>query len=130
MRKLIIKLLGLEDFRSAVDFSLELLRKENEELTRKVQALTEQVEEMEEPDLSDYVQECDIDDKIDQWLDGSDYVTKYNVDDLIEEAFNDKEEDFTEAVKNNLEEEIGKLVQEAVKKAVEATKKPKKKAKK
>lgn len=88
-----MKILGLEDFRSAVDFSLELLRKENEELTRKVQALTEQVEEMEEPDLSDYVREDEVNDRIESYCNDNDIPSGSYIDDEIESKVSDKVEE-------------------------------------
>jgi len=95
MKKMVLKLLGLDTFVCSVDLCVELLRKENEELKKSLKDLNEEVEaleirltekldEMESPDLDEYVREDDINDRIESYLNDNDYVTQSYCEDEIE----------------------------------------------
>lgn len=114
MKKWLINWLGLNN----LSVKLETLQKENAELKKAFDELEEKVNEIEIPDMDDYVLENDIDDKIDCYLSNNDYCTQSYVDDMIEEL--DIEEQvrdlFNDASPAPMtEDEIKKEVSEAVK---------------
>jgi hypothetical protein len=89
MKKLIVKLLGLESLVTAV----LTLRKENEELKKSLAELTEKVDEIETPDMDNYVSEDDINDRIESYLNDNDYITQSYCDDEIESKVSDAIDD-------------------------------------
>lgn len=90
---MLIKLLGLQPLVNEV----LKLRKQNEELQTEIKELTEKVDEIEIPDMDDYVLENDIDSKIDDYLCNNDYLTEDRVSELVESAVEDI--DLTDKVK-------------------------------
>lgn len=153
MKKLIVKLLGLESLVTEV----ASLRKENEELLSyqkdltmaqeglraSLDELTEKVEEIEIPDLDDYVREDDVNDRIESYLNDNDYVTQSYCDDEIETKVSDAVEsaiddlDIEDKVKDvvsemdkasfgdteEIEKAVSKAVAEVLNKAYNALKK-------
>ena len=132
MKKLIVKLLGLESLVTAV----LTLRKENEELKKSLAELTEteKVDGMEEFDADDFVREDDVNDRIESYINDNDIVSQSYVDDEIESKVSDKVEeaiedlDIDEKVRDLFndaspapmsEEDIKKEVAEAVKVTLE-----------
>lgn len=135
MKKLIIKLLGLDTLIQAVDFQVLSIRKENEELKEQVKELkekmadlceftaglptqqsiietVEKVAEMEDtPDLDDYVREDDINDRIESYLTDNDYVSASYVDDEIESKVSEKVEEAIEDA--GIEEQVRDLFNDA-----------------
>lgn len=89
MKKLIMKLLGIDNDIVAINYHIELLRKENEELKKSLAELDEKVEEIEVPDMDDYVAHSDLDDNIESYLNNNDYATQSYVDDEIESKVSD-----------------------------------------
>lgn len=89
MKKLIVKLLGLESLVTAV----LTLRKENEELKKSLAELTEKVDAVEEFDADDFVREDDVNDRIESYLNDNDYVTQSYCDDEIETKVSDAIDD-------------------------------------
>lgn len=89
MKKLIVKLLGLESLVTAV----LTLRKENEELKKSLAELTEKVDEIETPDMDNYVSEDDVNDRIESYLNDNDYITQSYCDDEIESKVSDAIDD-------------------------------------
>jgi len=98
MKKLIMKLLGLDTLVCSIELSLELLRKENEELKKSLAELTEKVDEIEIPDIDadDFVREDDINDRVESYLNDNDYVSSSYVDDEVESKVSDKVEEAIE----------------------------------
>ena len=103
MKKLIMKLLGLESLVTELD----LLRKENEELNNRVKHLDdevnalearvqEKIDEIESPDMDDFVREDDVNDRIESYLNDNDYVTQSYCDDEIESKVSDAVESAVE----------------------------------
>jgi hypothetical protein len=130
MKKLIMKLLGLNTLVS----DLALLKKQNEELKTKIENLENVVEEIEIPDMDDYIASCDLDDNIESYLNNNDYATISYVDDEVENKVSDAVEsavedlDIDEKVRDLFndaspapmsEEDIKKEVAEAVKVTLE-----------
>lgn len=93
MKKLIMKLLGLDTLVCSIELSLELLRKENEELKTKIENLENEVSELESPDLDEYVREDDVNDRIESYLNDNDYITQSYCDDEIETKVSDAVDD-------------------------------------
>lgn len=122
MKKLIMKLLGLDTLICSVDYSVELLRKENEELKNQVKDLlmaqeglkagldevTEKVDGMEEFDSSQFVSEDEINDRIESYMNDNEYVTSSYVDDEIESKVSDKVEEAIEDL--DLEDKVKEVV--------------------
>ena len=117
-----MKLLGLDTFVCSVDLCVELLRKENEELKKSLKDLNEEVEaleirltekldEMESPDLDEYVREDDINDRIESYLNDNDYVTQSYCDDEIESKVSDKVEEAIEDL--DIDEKVRDLFNDA-----------------
>ena len=107
MKKLIINLLGLN---TLVD-DLALLKKQNEELKTKIENLENEVEEMEIPDMDDYVASCDLDDNIESYLNNNDYATISYVDDEVENKVSDAVESAVEDL--DIEEKVRDLFNDA-----------------
>lgn len=114
MKKLIMKLLGLDTLVCSIELSLELLRKENEELKTKIENLENEVSELESPDLDEYVREDDVNDRIESYLNDNDYVTQSYCDDEIESKVSDAvDEKVTEAIDDlDLESKVKEVVDE------------------
>ena len=110
MKKLIINLLGLDTLVTAV----LTLRKENEELKTKIENLENVVEEIESPDMDNYVSEDDVNDRIESYLNDNDYVTQSYCDDEIETKVSDAvDEKVTEAIDDlDLESKVKEVVAE------------------
>lgn len=143
MKKLIMKLLGLDTLVCSIELSLELLRKENEELKTKIENLENEVSELESPDLDEYVREDDVNDRIESYLNDNDYVTQSYCDDEIESKVSDAVEsaiddlDIEDKVKEvvadmdkasfgdteEIEQAVSKAVAEVLSKAYNALKK-------
>ena len=115
MKKLVLKLLGLETLANEV----LTLRKENEELKKsykdlceEVEALevrlTEKLDEMESPDLDEYVREDDINDRIESYINDNDIVSQSYVDDEIESKVSDAVESAIEDL--DLEDKVKDVV--------------------
>jgi NCAIR mutase (PurE)-related protein len=122
---MVLKLLGLDTLICSVDLSVELLRKENEELKNQVKDLlmaqeglkagldevTEKVDGMEEFDSSQFVSEEDINDRIESYLNDNDYVTSSYVDDEIESKVSDAVESAIEDL--DIDEKVRDLFNDA-----------------
>lgn len=106
MKKLIMKLLGLDTLVTAV----LTLRKENEELKKSLAELTEKVDEMEIPDFDadDFVREDDVNDRIESYLNDNDYVTQTYCDDEIESKVSDAVESAVEDI--DISEKVKEVV--------------------
>lgn len=100
MKKLIIKMLGLESLVT----ELAMLKKQNEEFTNRIKHLDDEVNALEErvqekideieiPDMDDYVQSSDLDDNIESYLNNNDYATTSYVDDEIQSKVDEAIED-------------------------------------
>lgn len=102
MKKLIVKMLGLDTLVTAV----LTLRKENEELKTKIENLENVVEEMEIPDFDadDFVREDDVNDRIESYLNDNDYATQSYCDDEIESKVSDAIEN--EDIQSKIDEAI------------------------
>ena len=131
MKKLIMKLLGLES-----------LVTELAELKKSLAELTEKVDEIETPDMDDYVLHSDLDDNVESYLNNNDYATQSYVDDEVENKVSDAVEsavediDLTDKVKEvvddmdkasfgdteEIEQAVSKAVKEALSKAYYAVK--------
>ena len=114
MKKLIMKLLGLETLVTEV----LTLRKENEELANRIKHLDdevnaleervqEKIDELESPDLDEYVREDDVNDRIESYLNDNDYVTQSYCDDEIESKVSDAIEN--EDIQSKIDEAIEDL---------------------
>ena len=91
MKKLIIKMLGLESLVT----ELAMLKKQNEEFTNRIKHLDDEVNALEErvqekideieiPDMDDYVHSSDLDNNIESYLNDNDYATTSYVGEEIE----------------------------------------------
>jgi predicted nucleic acid-binding Zn-ribbon protein len=89
MKKLIINLLGLNTLVAEV----VRLKKENENLNKALADLNEKVDEIETPDMDNYISEDDINDRIESYLNDNDYVTQSYCDDEIESKVSDAIDD-------------------------------------
>lgn len=100
MKKLLLKLLGL----NTLVEELALLKKQNEEFANRVKHLDdevnaletrvqEKIDEIEIPDMDDYVQGCDLDDNIESYLNNNDYATQNWVEEEIESKVSDAIDD-------------------------------------
>lgn len=107
MKKLIMKMLGLDTLVTAV----LTLRKENEELKKSLAELTEKVDEIEIPDMDDYVASCDLDSNIETYLNDNEYVSSSYVDDEIESKVSEKVEEAIEDL--DIDEKVRDLFNDA-----------------
>ena len=110
MKKLITKLLGLDTLVADID----RLKMENENLNKALADLNEKVDEIESPDMDNYVSEDDINDRIESYLNDNDYVSSSYVDDEIESKVSDAvDEKVTEAIDDlDLESKVKEVVAE------------------
>lgn len=117
MKKLIMKLLGLESLVT----ELALLKKQNEEFTNRIKHLDdevnaleervqEKIDEIESPDMDNYVSEDDINDRIESFMNDNEYVTSSYVDDEIESKVSDKVEEAVEEL--DIEDKVKEVVDE------------------
>ena len=139
MKKLIMKLLGLDTLGNGFLIccqKIEKLQVENAELKKSLAELTEKVDEMEIPDFDadDFVREDDVNDRIESYLNDNDYASQSYVDDEIESKVSDAVEsavediDLTEKVKEVVDdmdkasfgdtEELETLIKKEVKRFV------------
>lgn len=100
MKKFLLKILGLSD----LDAQMLILVLDNARLEKAVKDLTDEVnaieervevkfEEIETPDMDDYVLHSDLDDNIESYLNNNDYATTSYVDDEIESKVSDAIDD-------------------------------------
>jgi hypothetical protein len=118
MKKMITKLLGLNTLVS----DLTSLRKENEELKKnyldccvRLGELETQIEEIEIPDMDDYVASCDLDDNIESYLNNNDYATRDWVTDEINDQIDTDRivEECVEKLEDEIEEKVRDLFNDA-----------------
>lgn len=98
MKKLIMKLLGLDTLAETVadmaSYTSQLPSAEEiNKLLERVKELEEKVDEIETPDMENYVSEDDINDRIESYLNDNDYVTQSYCDDEIETKVSDAIDD-------------------------------------
>jgi hypothetical protein len=99
MKKLLLKLLGLNTLVSELNTlknEVLVLADENKELKKSLAEVTEKVDEIEIPDMDDYVQGCDLDDNIESYLNNNDYATQNWVEEEIESKVSDAVESAVE----------------------------------
>jgi predicted nuclease with TOPRIM domain len=100
MKKLIIKMLGLESLVT----ELAMLKKQNEEFTNRIKHLDDEVnalesrvqemiDEIEIPDMDDFVREDDVNDRIETYINDNDIVSQSYVDDEIQSKVDEAIED-------------------------------------
>lgn len=128
MKKLIVKLLGLESLvyeLNTLKNEVLVLTDENKELTNRIKHLDdevnaleervqEKIDEIETPDMDDFVREDDVNDRIESYLNDNDYVTQSYCDDEIESKVSDAvDEKVTEAIDDlDLESKVKEVVDE------------------
>lgn len=111
MKKLIVKLLGLESLVT----ELAVLKKQNEEFANRIKHLDDEVNALEErvqekideieiPDMDDFVREDDVNDRIESYLNDNDYATQSYCDDEIESKVSDAIEN--EDIQSKIDEAI------------------------
>ena len=98
MKKLIMKLLGLDVLAETVadmaSYTSQLPAAEDvNKLLERVKELEEKVDNIEVPDMDDYVLSCDLDDSIYSYLNDNDYVTKSEVEDEVSDAIDNADID-------------------------------------
>jgi hypothetical protein len=96
MKKLLLKLLGLNTLVSELNTlknEVLVLADENKELKKSLAEVTEKVDEIEIPDMDDYVASCDLDDNIESYLNNNDYATQSYCDEEIESKVSDAIDD-------------------------------------
>jgi hypothetical protein len=111
MKTLIMKLLGL----NTLVTELALLKKQNEELKTKIENLENVVEEIEIPDMDDYVLHSDLDDNIESYLNNNDYATRDWVTDEINDQIDTDRivEECVEKLEDDIEEKVRDLFNDA-----------------
>lgn len=118
MKTLIMKLLGL----NTLVEELALLKKQNEEFANRVKhlddevnALEEKIDEIEIPDMDDYVAHCDLDDNIETYLNNNDYATRDWVTDEINDQIDTDRvvEECVEKLEDEIEEKVRDLFNNA-----------------
>ena len=101
MKKLIMKLLGLDTLVNDIAYlkeTLDNVEAKNSELKTKIENLENVVEEIEIPDMDDYIASCDLDDNIESYLNNNDYATISYVDDEVENKVSDAVESAIEDI--------------------------------
>jgi len=108
MKKLIMKLLGLN---TLVD-ELALLKKQNEEFTNRIKHLDDEVNALEErvQEKIDEIEEPDVSDQIESYLNDNDYVSSSYVDDEIESKVSEKVEEAIEEL--DIEDKIDEAIED------------------
>lgn len=115
MKKLIMKLLGLNVLIEATVLlteKVDALEAENAGLKKTLAELTEKVDEMEIPDFDadDFVREDDINDRVESYLNDNDYCTQSYCDDEIESKVSDAVESAIEDL--DIEDKVKEVVSE------------------
>ena len=90
-----MKLLGLD---TLIENEISKLRKDYLDCCVRLGELETQVEEIEIPDMDDYVAHCDLDDNIESYLNNNDYATQSYCDDEIESKVSDAVESAVEDI--------------------------------
>ena len=101
MKKLIMKLLGLDTLVNDIAYlkeTLDNVEAKNSELKTKIENLENVVEEIEIPDMDDYIASCDLDDNIESYLNNNDYATISYVDDEVDNKVSDAVESAIEDI--------------------------------
>jgi hypothetical protein len=115
MKKLIMKLLGLntlaEEIAEIKKFQRDLATAQ-EGLSAKVDEVTEKVDEIEIPDMDEYVQSSDLDDNIESYLNNNDYATQCWVEENVQEAVENHVD--TEAITESVLEKVNDDIEEKV----------------
>ena len=111
MKEMIIKWLGLDTLTASMELSLELLRNENAGLRKELSELSEKIKEIEEPDMSDFISESDIDDRIESYCNDNDIPNKEWVESEIEDKIDDKVKEAIEEA--GIEEQVRDLFNDA-----------------
>lgn len=128
MKKLIIKMLGLESLVTEIDLlknEVHILTDEVAELSKfkkdlamaqeglsaKVDEVSEKVDGMEEFDADDFVREDDVNDRIESYLNDNDYITSSYCDDEIQSKVDDAVESAVEDL--DIEEKVRDLFNDA-----------------
>jgi hypothetical protein len=122
MKTLIMKLLGLntlaEEIAELKKFQRDLATAQ-EGLSAKVDEVTEKVDEIEIPDMDDYVQTSDLDDNIESYLNNNDYATQCWVEENVAEAVENNidtdsiADDVLEKINDDIEEKVRDLFNDA-----------------
>jgi len=102
MKTLIIKWLGL----AALAEKVKTLETENSRLVAEVETLTEKVDEIEIPDLDNYMTESDLE----SYLYDNDYITQSYCDDEIESKVSEKVEEAIDEM--DIESKVREVVSE------------------
>jgi len=120
MKKLIMKLLGLNTLVADIAYLKETLNNveaENMELKKnyldccvRLGELETQIEEMDVPNMDEWVLEDDINNRIESYLNDNDYVTQSYCDDEIESKVSDAVESAVEDI--DLTEKVKEVVDE------------------
>jgi hypothetical protein len=115
MKKLIMKLLGLntlaEEIAELKKFQRDLATAQ-EGLSAKVDEVTEKVDEIEIPDMDDYVNHSDLDDNIESYLNNNDYATQCWVEENVQEAVENHVD--TESIAESVLEKVNDDIEERV----------------
>lgn len=118
MKTLIMKLLGLntlvEEVAELKKFQRDLATAQ-EGLSAKVDEVTEKVDDIEVPDMDDYVAHCDLDDNIETYLNNNDYATRDWVTDEINDQIDTDRvvEECVEKLEDEIEEKVRDLFNNA-----------------
>lgn len=115
MKKLIMKLLGLNvliEEMNTLKNEVLVLTDENKELKNRVKHLDDEVNALEErvQDKIDEIEEPDVSDQIESYLNDNDYVSSSYVDDEIESKVSDKVEEAIEEL--DIEDKVKEVVDE------------------
>jgi Cdc6-like AAA superfamily ATPase len=81
-----------------------------EGLRASLDEVTEKVDEIEIPDMDDYISESDLDDRIETYLNDNEYVTSSYVTDEIESNVSDKVESAVEEL--DISDKVKEVVEE------------------
>ena len=110
-----MKLLGLntlaEEIAELKKFQRDLATAQ-EGLSAKVDEVTEKVDEIEIPDMDEYVQSSDLDDNIESYLNNNDYATQCWVEENVQEAVENHVD--TEAITESVLEKVNDDIEERV----------------
>lgn len=103
MKKLIMKMLGLDNYIKAVNLTVEILRNQNEELKKKIEEINEKLEE------NETLSERDVESAIEEYLNNYDYATQDWVSGEIGDI--DIEEKVSEAIDEiDIDEKVRSVV--------------------
>lgn len=119
MKTLIMKLLGLntlaEEIAELKKFQRDLATAQ-EGLSAKVDEVTEKVDDIEIPDMDDYVAHSDLDDNIESYLNNNDYATQCWVEENVAEAVENNID--TDSIADDVLEKVNDDIEECVRKVV------------